>query len=253
MNRYNDNYNRYNDDRDSYRSRRSYNDRDDRMDEGMRTYSDSSASNYGGVYNTDAWPDRDRYGYNDDRNMFERMGDRIRDSWDDWRGERNDDRYYSDSRGYRDDRDYDERRRRHHGNIFERAGERVRDFFRPPQEQDFSHERRNSVQGMNADYGRTGFGNYEGSYGAYTGVHGTTGFNTGTRDNFTTDYYRHYRPRYDNDMYHEDPINTRYGQREGRYTYRPGDYGSVEVGEFRARERYDNLDRPRYANYNRYR
>lgn len=226
---------------------RDYNDRN--IEPGIRTYAGSSASNYGGTYDTShAWPDRDMHGYRDDRNMFERMGDRIRDTWNDWTApdRREGNRYYRNNtyRGSWDD-NRSQRYGREEKNIFERAGEKVRDFFRPSGE-GYSSGRYRYDNERSQDYGRTGFGAYGGSYGAYTGVHGVTGYNTGTRDNYTTDYDRPYRPHYDNDMYREDDMNRRYGQRDGRYNYRAGDYGQVEVGEFRARERYNMRNPSRF-------
>jgi hypothetical protein len=273
--------NRRNNDLGVYGPDRTYNDMDDRnLDEGMRTYAGSSGSNWGGTYDSNrAWPNNDLYGYDD--SMFTRMdghvSDRIRDTWDDWSGTgssydgrmdrdmrrlHNDHRSYGrGSREYMNDnqrrgerfydheRNYDNTRDQRHNerdkNFFQRAGERMREFFSAPGN-DYSNGRYRYDNETGSDYGRTGYGNYDGSYGAYTGVHGVTGYNTGTRDNFTTDYDRHYRPRYSNDMYDEDDRYRRYGQRDARYNYHPGDYGSVEIGEFRARENYRAPLRSRY-------
>ena len=240
-----DHYNRNNSNRASrmhnddfgYEPRyRNYDDRD--HNPGMRPYAGQGGSSYGG---SRAWPDRDMRRYDDDRNMLERMGDRIRDKWNDWTGPDRDDhdRYYNERR------DHDRRYDREDRSMFDRAGEKIRDFFRAPGD-GYSSGRYRYDNDRSHDYGRTGFGNYDGTYGAYTGMHGVTGYDTRTRDNYTTDYDRHYRPRYENDMYREDDMNTRYGQRDGRYNYRAGDYGQVEIGDFRARERYNMENRPRY-------
>jgi hypothetical protein len=233
---------RRNEEPNAYGPDRSYNDYDERS----RNYYGSDRASYD---NSRAWPDRDRHAYNEDRNMFERMGDRIRDTWNEWTGpgHRNEDRYYRDNRDPRSYEHTNRRQRYDHDdrNMFERAGEKIRDFFSAPGD-DYGSGRYRQENRGGQEYGQRGFGNYDGNYGAYTGMHGVTGYNTGTRDNFTTDYDRHYRPRYDNDMYHEDEMNRRYGQRDGRYNYRPGDYGQVEIGEFRARERYNMSNQSRF-------
>lgn len=175
-----------------------------------------------------------------DRNAFERMGNRIRNTWNDWTGssaDRNrwlnrehihdyrgnfypgnyehqqgsyaDDLYEARRRNY--DRSYYENRRSERKdnddrNIFERAGDAMKNFFRAP-----NADKYREYEGRQ-DYSQ-GFGNYTGDYGSYTGHHGLTGYNTGNqgRDNYTTDYNRHYRePGYDSSYRRDDVYSRRY-------------------------------------------
>jgi hypothetical protein len=103
----------------------------------------------------------------DDRNFFERAGDRIRDAWND-RTDRDDDRdyrNYSDRqrsnqyRGYRSGgyEDQDDR------NIFERAGDKIREKWNDwrhgdDDERDYSPQRRGWASNDSPDYNERNFG-----------------------------------------------------------------------------------------------
>lgn len=197
--------------------------------QGKRMYGDSHGG-YGGTYDSPrGWNNRGEHRH-DDRNFFERVGDRIRDTWDDWTD--NDRRRDSMSR---DMRRHDDR------NIWERAGDKMRQAFRSP---DDDYRGRNDYP--NPDYSR-GFGNYSGNYGGYTGE-GRSGFNTGSRDMYTEDPYRKRGRGYDNDMDHGYRHYRGHGERGGDYKYRTGQ-GSYEAGDFGFNDdRQDDYDRRRNRN-----
>ena len=225
---YNRAFNRRNDDYGVYGSRDHDSNYYHEPDHGMRGSGrydayNRSADFRGGHRPSRDWREDEMRHREDDRNMFERAGDRIRDTWNDWtEGHRSQpDRYEWMNRDrtrdyhgnyYRADRD-----RGHDRNFFERAGDKVRNFFRAPDSENYRE-----YDGPQ-DYGSRGYGNYNGNYGAYTGEHGLTGYNTGTGniDNYSTDYDLHYREPGRNKGYRRDDVySRRYGSEfPRRYDY----------------------------------
>jgi hypothetical protein len=214
MDHYNRNYDPYSR-RDEYEGQRQQDNYDRYADRDKRNY---ERPDYGGHY------------YDHDRNVFERTGDRMRDTWNEWTGRDRDDRYYDNRHN---NRNY---HRDHDRGFFERAGDKIKEFFRPPGDYNYSSGR---AEYRSPDYGSRGFGDYKGSYGAYTGRHGMTGYNTGSRDNYTFDYndsYRPYRSGYDPDPNYRP--YRRQGERPDHYKYDTG-RGSYEAGDFGFRDEQD--------------
>lgn len=143
---------------------------------GSQGYGSTYGGGYGsrGEYGQHRMSGRGAYdrGYSreDDRNFFERAGDRIRETWNDWT-DRDDDRGYQ-TRG--DDR-----------NLFERAGDKIREKWNDwteDDERDYRARGGYGSRGYSGDYrtsgrrsGDTGYGNDQNrrrSGGGYQGGYG---------------------------------------------------------------------------------
>lgn len=100
-----------------------------------------SSGNYGGGYNPRGY---DRYNEDNDRNFFERAGDKIRETWNDWTDGDDDRNYrgnnYSSRGNYGGG--YDTRRHDNDRNFFERAGDKIRETWNDWTEDDDRDYRR---------------------------------------------------------------------------------------------------------------
>jgi hypothetical protein len=135
---------------------------------------DNTAHSYNS-YNRRGYRGNRGYNRNDDRNFFERAGDKIRETWNDWtdRDERYDNDYndsYNRGSYGRNDR-----------NFFERAGDKIRETWNDWTDNDRDEERYS--QPNYRTYGSNGNGNgYSGrSYNNNGNNNGNGGWNRNNR------------------------------------------------------------------------